>query len=180
MDFGIHTGLGRDGRLVGAERIKDAVADAVKRKGIGENTKAFHSYMEAFENMWMFSFNEAERINRFATAWGAYRKGISPTSAGGLGMSKEAALSYAKEMVEKTQFNYRTSNIPQLMHGPVGGLLLQFKTFFINELELLATVDTKTRLKMLAAFHTVGGFGALMAIPGIDMLDNASQVLLRS
>jgi hypothetical protein len=176
IDLGIHTGLGKDGRLIGSEKIKDSIKDAIRRRKIGENTKAAHAMMEAAENLWMISFNGAERMNRFVAAWGAYQKGIAPQARGGLGMSKESALRYAQEVVEKTQFNYRPSNIPQIMQGPIGGLMLQFKTFFINEIELLALADNRTRLRMLAGFQAVGGAGTLLTIPGLDLVDHASAL----
>lgn len=172
IDLGLHTGLTHEGNIAGTERIKDEITHAMALGRHGEKKKAVRAVGDALENLWMMPFNGAERFNRLATAWGAYQKGMIEHK-----MSKEGAIAFAKEMVEKTQFNYRISNIPQLMQGPIGGLLLQFKTYFINEIELIAQADTKTRLKMLFAMHMLGGMGTLLALPGIDLVNEASKLL---
>lgn len=172
IDLGLHMASSESGQLIAGEGIKADIASALKRAKLGEGRSAAKAGVEAFERMWMFAFNGAERLNRAVTAWGAYQKGIRE-----LNMGKEGALAYAREMVEKTQFNYRQSNIPLILQGPVGSLLGQFKTFFINEVELIASVDNATRMKMGAAFTAVGGLSAITELPGADVLDYASEAL---
>ena len=171
IDLGLHMSLSREGELVAGEGIRDHVIAAYKRAGHGEKSEAVKQGLAALERLWMLSFNGAERFNRSVAAWGAYKKGLAE------GMDEAGALAYAREIVEKTQFNYRQSNIPLAMQGPVGGLLGQFKTFFINEIELFATVDNATRAKMMASFAALGGAGALLNMPGADLVNVASGLL---
>lgn len=172
FDLGVHVPLTRAGELAGAESISKEVKAAFARAQLGEGKAALRKAGEALENIWMFTFNGAERMNRFVTAWGAYQKGLRE-----LGKTREGALAYAKEIVERTQFNYRVSNIPTLFQGPIGGLLGQFKTFFINEAELIASLPNRTRLKMLVAMQAVGGMSGVLALPGLDLIDAASKLM---
>lgn len=172
FDLGVHVPLTRAGELAGAESVSKEIKAAFARAQLGESKAALRKAGEALENMWMFTFNGAERMNRFVTAWGAYQKGLRE-----LGKTQEGALAYAKEIVEQTQFNYRISNIPTLFQGPIGGLLGQFKTFFINEAELIASLPNRTRLKMLVAMQAVGGLSGVLALPGLDLIDAASKLM---
>lgn len=172
IDFGVHTPLTKEGEVASGESVIKEIKAAIARAKLGERGKSVRSLVTAFENAWMFSFNSAERLNRLATAWGAYQKALHE-----LGMSDRAALTYAQEVVEKTQFNYRVSNIPTLLQGPIGALLGQFKSYFINEMELIASVDNRTRLKMLAAFQAAGGLSSLLALPVVDLVDAASRFM---
>lgn len=172
IDLGLHMPLTREGELAGGESIRDLIRSSLKRQKIGEPGKAAKRGVEAFERMWLFAFNGTEKMNRLATAWGAYQKGLRE-----LNMADDAALRFAAEQVQKTQFDYSLSNIPTALQGPLGGLIGQFKTFFINEMELIAGLDNKTRAKMLLAFSATGGLATLTAMPGADLLDAASGLV---
>jgi hypothetical protein len=172
IDLGLHVPLTETGELVGAESIGKEIKAAFARASVGNKGASARAAAQALENMWMFSFNGAERMNRLVTFWGAYKLALDERK-----MTKEAALSFAEEIVEKTQFNYRASNIPSAFAGPIGGVLGQFKTYFVNEAELIASLDNKTRLKMLFAFQTVGGIGSVLAVPGLDLVNSASRFM---
>ena len=169
VDLGVHTSLDIGGSLVGNETIVGEIRAAVARAKIGEGAKATKAAMTALENTWMFAFNSAERMNRYGTFWGAYKKGVSEN------LSEEAAVAYARKVVNRTQFDYSVANLPQLLQGPVAGVLGQFKTYFINEVELIASLDRKTQVKMMLMFQALGGAGSILALPGVEWADAASR-----
>ena len=169
VDLGLHVSLTREGSIIGAETISGEIRGAIKKAAVGNTRASLKGMQQAAENMWMFSFNTAERMNRLGTFWGKFRKGIDE------GLSEIEAVAAAKQLTLDTQFDYSIGNLPQALQGPVGGVLGQFKTFFINEVELIASLDNASRLKMAVAFQALGGAGAILAVPGIDLIDNASR-----
>ncbi len=166
VDLGFHAGITREGQQIAADTVYPELKAAIQRAKLGNIKGGTKAALQAAENMWMYSFNSAERFNRYATFWGAFKKGLHE------GMDEEGAVHYAKELVTKTQFDYGTSNIPVALQGPVAAVLGQFKTFFINEIELIATLDKKTLAKMMLSFQAVGGVGSILALPGIDLIDD--------
>lgn len=169
IDLGLHVSLTKEGQVIGAEGASTEIKAAISRLKLGEGKASAQALGKAAENMWMFTFNGAERMNRLGTFWGAYKRGLAEN------MGEEGAVAFAKDMVLKTQFDYSIANLPQALQGPVGSVLGQFKTFFINEVELIASLDNKTRLKMMAMFQALGGAGAILALPGADVADAASR-----
>lgn len=145
----------------------------------GEMVKAFGSpaaalkerrYVEAMHRMAMFLFNGAEKTNRLVTAWGAFKKGMAE-----LGDEKLAA-GYAQEVLERAQFNYRLSNTPDLLRSPVGSVLLQFKSFVINEIDFIASLNAKEATRFGAAVWSLGGLALFMNMPGTDVVNAASTM----
>ena len=127
-------------------------------------------YGEALHRMAMFLFNGAEKNNRLVTAWGAYKKALSE------GLDAKQAAGYAEEVVNRTQFIPRLSNTPELLRSPVGGLLLQFKSFVINEIDFIASLNKQEALRFGASIYALGGLALFMNMPGTDIVDQASTM----
>lgn len=169
VSIGAHVSLTSEGELIGAEQVGKELSAVAARLKIGEGRAAVGAGLQALENMWMFSFNAAERMNRLGTFWGAFKKGSAE------GMDEAAAVAYAKDLTLRTQFDYSKANLPQALQGPVASVLGQFKTFFINEIELIAGMTNAERAKLMLTFQVLGGAGAILALPGVDLTDAASR-----
>jgi hypothetical protein len=74
-----------------------------------------------------------EAINRTVTALAAYRLEQSR------GASHEAAVQYAKDAVNNTQFNYSATNSPALFNHPLAKMALQFKKYGQGIYQLIGT-----------------------------------------
>lgn len=171
IDLGIHT-LTTEGILTADDSVFGELRNAAARMKIGETKAAAGSGFRALENLWLLLFNGAEKMNRLGTFYGAYRK-----ATGEFNMTREAALGYAEKIVRETQFDYSAANTPQLLAGPVGAVLGQFKSFFVHEVEMIAQMTPKERVKLLVSFQALGGLGSLLNMPGADLVDNASRFM---
>jgi len=125
-------------------------------------------YVDAIFQMSLYAFNGAEKINRVVTAWGAYKKTLSETG------SRPMAAAAASKLVQETQFIYSLSDMPQILRGPIGSVLGQFKSFVIKELEFISTLTAKEQARFGAAIWATGGIGLLVNMPGTDLIDEAS------
>jgi hypothetical protein len=56
-------------------------------------------------------------------------------------------------------------------------VLGQFKSFFVHEIEMIAQMTPKERLKLMATFQALGGMSSLLAMPGADLVDYASRFM---
>jgi hypothetical protein len=120
----------------------------------------------------MWFFNNAEQVNRIATAEGAYRQYLAEVA-----NNPAAALLHAKDVTMRTQFDYGAHNIPLGLNNPVMSVLGQFKSFFINEMEFIAGLSEKEMVKMGAMAGFLGGFGSVLEIPGVDLVNMGSNML---
>ncbi len=134
------------------------IRSAIKEKKFGD----------AIYRTALFTFNGAERVNRLVTAWGSYSKAISE------GKSVQAAGAIANADVLRTQFNYRLSNMPEILRGPAGATLFQFKSFIINEIEFMASLNSREFARFGAGLWATGGAALLLNTPGVDIVDEAS------
>jgi len=140
--------------------------------GFGGPIAAFKErrFVEAGHRIMMSLFNGAEKNNRLVTAWGAYKKALSE------GLDPKQAAGYAEEVVNRTQFIPRLSNTPQLLRGPLGGLLFQFKSFVINEIDFIASLNKEEAKRFGASVYALGGLALFMNMPGTDIVDQASSL----
>jgi hypothetical protein len=125
-------------------------------------------YVEAAQRIGMYVFNGAERVNRLVTAWGAFQQGVDA------GIGTKAAAAAAQSILERTQFNYRMSNMPTLLRGPIGALMLQFKSFVINEIDFISSLSPKEAMRFGQSLTAMGGISMLFNMPGPDIAANAS------
>lgn len=125
-------------------------------------------FLQAAERISLYTFNGVEKVNRLVVAWGAYQRALDE------GMERKAAGRVAQEVMERTQFNYRISNMPELLRGPIGGMLLQFKSFIANEIDFIASMSPKEAMRFGQAVVMTGGLAAFFNMPGTDVLNMAS------
>ena len=96
-----------------------------------------------------------ERSNQEVAFLAMYQHGIEQ------GMAKPEAIQYAKLRGQLfTQFTPIIPDTPQIMEGPFGGLLFQYKRFPIKQVELLTRLVQEKRVGGIARFL------AVMAITG--------------
>jgi len=91
--------------------------------------------------------------------------------------NEKIAMGFAQEIVDATQFVYNTANMPEILRGPVGGLILQFKSFFIKELEFLASLTPKEMAAFGVTMSGIAGAGSLFNIPGVDLIDAGTGLI---
>lgn len=125
-------------------------------------------FVKAVERISLAAFNGVEKVNRLIAAWGSYQRALDQ------GLEKKAAGRIAQETMERTQFNYRISNMPELLRGPIGGLLLQFKSFIANEIDFIASLSPREAARFGQAVVMTGGLASLFNMPGTDVLNMAS------
>jgi hypothetical protein len=76
-------------------------------------------------------FELAEKINRGSAYYGAKSKGLSK------GMSEQAAIEYAKDIVRKTQFTFGSIDTPPVLASDLVKTLAQFQSFTLKQAEFL-------------------------------------------
>ena len=180
LDLGFHDSLISENASLVSDQILPFVRSAAARRKLGNNAAAFKAMQEAGENMWMYMFNGAERINRGATAYGAYRKELAALSRGGKALTPDdhkKAVRKAVDVVNRTQFSYNSDNIPMIMQGPVGSVLFQFKSFFVNQMEFMAGLNAQERARFVGMMGALGGFSSMLDIPGVDVADHLSSLV---
>lgn len=113
----------------------------------------------------------AEVVNRQAVALAAYRMELQKTDG-----DVDAAIKYAAEVLDDTQFNMNISNQPRFMHNNVWRVVLQYKGFAINMMDYLGRtmrtamdgMDKGERRQATKALGLV--FGMQVALAGIGSL----------
>lgn len=96
------------------------------------NLSVFKNALSKIDQGLMFFFEQAEKINRGAAYFGAKSKALSQ------GMREPVAISYAKEMVRKTQFAFGSIDTPVAMQSDLVKTLTQFGSYSIKQMEFLA------------------------------------------
>lgn len=127
--------------------------------------------VDTIKSMMLFAFNGAEKVNRLVTAEGAYRKAVAEGRAA-------TAFSEAAEVVRRTQFSFLgdLGNKPQILDGPVGGTLFQFKSFLFAEIDFVMGLNKRQQTAFMTIMGSLGGVSALAAIPGLDLIDRSTQL----
>ena len=95
------------------------------------NSKVGRVTQKIMDGMGMF-MQAAEVINRQAVALAAYRMELQKN-----GGDIDAAIKYAAEVLDDTQFNMNISNQPRFMHNNAARVVMQYKGFAINMMDYL-------------------------------------------
>jgi len=133
--------------------------------------------IDAFKTLWGTGFSLAESYNRRVAFIAAYRIGQSK------GMNQEEAFKFASKAVIDTQFNYAKSGRSNWARNPAGAVLLTFKTFMVNMLEMLWRMgyhgnpeQRRSALLMLGALII---FAGAQGLPGADDIDDIIDTVLQ-
>ena len=113
----------------------------------------------------------AEVVNRQAVALAAYRMELQKTDG-----DVDAAIQYAAEVLDDTQFNMNISNQPRFMHNNAVRVVMQYKGFAINMMDYLGRtmrtamdgMDKGERRQATKALGMI--FAAQVALAGIGSL----------
>jgi hypothetical protein len=119
---------------------------------------ALHGVAESVQKAASFLFDKAESLNR-ATA---YLAGLEMAKSEGL--SGEAAVRRAREVVRVTQFYSGRLDAPLFARTPAGKILMQFKTFTIKQLEFIGQLDRKQQAQFAAWTVALGGPASLLLV----------------
>lgn len=171
VDTGFHAFTGQDGVNTVNDALfgdKGLISRAHKRYKLNGGKTSLEDFGRVGKAAWMFSFNTSEATNRMIAAAGAWSKGKAE---GKVGMELKL---FVEDMVRTTQHDYRVSNVPQILQGPIGGLLGQFKSWFIFETEFVSALNAEERKRFAGSLVALGGLGSIMSIPGVDIIDSAS------
>lgn len=125
-------------------------------------------YVEAAFRTSLFAFKGTEKINRVVTWWGAYNKALAE------GQSKDLAVAYASDIMRTTQFDMHLTNNPEILRGPLGQTIGQFKSFIINEIEFIGSLNQRELARFGAGLWASGGLAVMFNMPGTDLVDAAS------
>lgn len=167
IDLEFHTFQGMEGIASFQDSLGDTTRTAIARYKLNGGKAAPSALWAVAKNMWMWSFNTSESFNRFAAGAGAWSKGKAD------GLVGAELANFVEDMVRTTQHSYRSSNIPQVLQGPVGGLLGQFKSWFIFEAEFIASLNKQEAARFGGALVALGGISSILAVPGADIIDSA-------
>jgi hypothetical protein len=103
-------------------------------------------------------FQKPEPLNREVSAAAAYVQGLKE------GMSPEAAQIFAIRANWAEQFTYNIANLPQIMRGPTGKLITQFKPYLVKEIEFMSSLSGKEWARYLGMQLALGGPRAYMIV----------------
>lgn len=103
-----------------------------------------------------FLFEHAERINRGAAYFGAKSKALSE------GKTESEAISYAKELVRKTQFQFSSIDTPVGLQSDLAKTLTQFGSYSIKQIEFLG--EMVKNKEYLGIIRYIGSTLALMKV----------------
>lgn len=133
------------------------------QKGIFEPTSVADTLMKTFTIP-----EKANRVIAFSAGFNAARQK--------LGLPFNEAVTYAKEFVNKTQFEQSDANRPKLARGAVGRIAFQFKLFTGNYLRFLRDATAAKDYNVVAtSLGAMFGLAGNLGLPGVsdavDLLD---------
>lgn len=145
-DIGLDSGSGYDVNRMNAKNL------------LGKINKAGMSF-----------FKVSEQTVRIGTVLAAYESGIKR------GMSHEEAIDFAKEVNQKSNFDYSVADAPNIFRRGsfLSQLALQFKKYGIKELEVMADMCSPrtSRKQKLIFWGTYLLAAGLCGLPALDWLD---------
>lgn len=153
------------GRVLGSERIM------LKRLGIEYDLglsdtggySAIHKGGKIVDAS-LFFFRKAEYLNRAISGLAAYR------TAQNQGMNNDAARIYARQIIDKTQFDYSVADTAYIFRKPVGRLLGQFKPYAIKQIEFIVGLKGAENIKFWVPMLLMAGGAGIPMIEGLSEL----------
>ena len=137
--------------------------------GYDMNRMSTKNLLNKINKKGMILFKASEGVVRRGTVLAAYESGINR------GMSHDEAIKFAKEVNDKSNFNYGVADAPNIFRrGSIfSQIALQFKKYGIKELEVMADMlSSKTNAKQKAIFWGTYLIACgLMGLPAIDWLN---------
>jgi hypothetical protein len=121
-------------------------------------------------NKTLVLFLTAEKFLRRTTGLGSYYKALAE------GKTRKQAIEYAKETIQRTQFEYGIADAPAFIRrtGPVGQVLFQFKKFPVKELEFMSSLKGMEHVRFWMPWLLVSGY---YGIPLVEPMKNTVKSL---
>ena len=137
--------------------------------GYDVNRMSAKSLLGKINKAGMSLFKVSEQTVRIGTVLAAYESGIKR------GMSHEEAIDFAKEVNQKSNFDYSVADAPNIFRRGsfLSQLALQFKKYGIKELEVMADMCSPrtSRKQKLIFWGTYLLAAGLCGLPALDWLD---------
>lgn len=137
--------------------------------GYDVNRMSAKSLLGKINKAGMSFFKVSEQTVRIGTVLAAYESGIKR------GMSHEEAIDFAKEVNQKSNFDYSVADAPNIFRRGsfLSQLALQFKKYGIKELEVMADMCSPrtSRKQKLIFWGTYLLAAGLCGLPALDWLD---------
>ena len=137
--------------------------------GYDVNRMSAKSLLGKINKAGMSFFKVSEQTVRIGTVLAAYESGIKR------GMSHEEAIDFAKEVNQKSNFNYSVADAPNIFRRGsfLSQLALQFKKYGIKEVEVRADMGSQrtSRKQKLIFWGTYLLAAGLCGLPALDWLD---------
>lgn len=137
--------------------------------GYDVNRMSAKSLLGKINKAGMSFFKVSEQTVRIGTVLAAYESGIKR------GMSHEEAIDFAKEVNQKSNFDYSVADAPNIFRRGsfLSQLALQFKKYGIKELEVMADMlsPRTSRKQKLIFWGTYLLAAGLCGLPALDWLD---------
>ena len=137
--------------------------------GYDVNRMSAKSLLGKINKAGMSFFKVSEQTVRIGTVLAAYESGIKR------GMSHEEAIDFAKEVNQKSNFDYSVADAPNIFRRGsfLAQLALQFKKYGIKELEVMADMCSPrtSRKQKLIFWGTYLLAAGLCGLPALDWFD---------
>ena len=148
------------------DAMRDGLLDITLETDLGGYAKGGTSKLSKFTKAMGVMPHQVEVVNRVMTALAAYRMEIDK------GRTQDEATVYAKRVLDKTHFDYSSTNAPYYLKPgvvPLGKLLFQYRKYQLGMLTLLGET-IKTSLKGASAKERSEARRALLGIFGTQAL----------
>jgi hypothetical protein len=129
---------------------------------------------------WMSPFNVSEQAGRRSLGLAAYRLEFERQTEAGKSRqdAADAARRFAVETLDVTMGEYSVLNRPPAWRGGPQSFLYMYKVYPTTAIQLLANMDRKGQLAMIAALMILSGFQGLPFAEDLeDVIDTIAQAL---
>lgn len=171
--------------------FRETVNDVILKKGASK-------WLDMLDSYGMSMFNSTENMARGVTSIGAVnqakqiarrliKEGAEPNTwqekrlvriAKELGRPMDDQLTqfeYARFIVDKTNFRFTLADTPELLRQPLLRPMMQFKSFFLKEMDLFFFDNEFTTKERFMAFGLLGTLGGAMAMPFTEEIDRFAR-----
>ncbi len=130
-----------------------------------------------------FLFHKAEVVNREATGMAAYRLGRES------GMSFDAAVQYAEDIIWESHFDYSNANRARFMQSGAAKVLLMFRQYSLSMSYFLwrnfyqslkgetPRIRTEARRKLVGVLGMTAVFSGTLGLPAMSMLFGVANAM---
>jgi len=115
-------------------------------------------------NASLYFFRKAEYLNRAISGLAAYNTGLARD------MSPQEARLYARQIIDKTQFDYSVADTSMIFRNPAGRFFGQFKPYAIKQMEFITGLKGVENIKFWIPTLLLAGTAGIPMIEGLSDL----------